>query len=213
MLKGLKIPPTLKELELQQNNSNSFQELAPIDILSLTPAERNRFFSQISTQNGRVPESLQKSVENWNNLLNPKENEKSSSKNNFNNILPRSHLIDTFFSHQLPGIQDSILTDIRRLIKIQNQILRSADHGIKQTKLAIYHLDQLIPENKLLSIYNTDFKSIEALNNLLEDEEQIKPIQMPSKLNAPSIALILESTDGITADVSNGLLIQNQILE
>jgi len=198
----IKIPPSLLESDEKQKEVN-FYDPSPFDVMSLTPAERNRYFCQVSSLSGEVPESIQKLAEGWVTQLSQKDVDRFSNMIIPQKAIPRSKLMDGFFSHQLPGIKDSIISDVRRLVKIQDQIKRASELGIKQIRAAVNNYEQLHPEYKAPMNNPGDFATSDSVGNLLEEIEQVKAPVFSSRNAQPSIATILESTDGLTADYSN----------
>ncbi|EAY17981.1 hypothetical protein TVAG_113250 [Trichomonas vaginalis G3] len=203
-----KLPCSLKEVEEQQQYQTELFDLNSINIESLNPAERNRLFTQLSATNGEVPAEIRRITDGWIATVANKDPERYQPKTGRQIVpshLPRSQLIDTFFSHQIPGIQDSILTDVRRLVRLQCQIKQTAEHGSRQIKLAMHHLNQIAPEAKLISQISTvEYNPFESIGKMIEEDEPLKKINCITRLAQTSVSVLLENTDGITADYTNG---------
>ena len=204
----LNLPSSLKDVNHNPPVVHQICDLTTIDITTLSPSERNRLFTQYSGTDGRVTPDLRGVADSWSNYVvsqnqsrfkpaGPEEIKKES--------LPRSHLIDSFFSHQLPGVEDSILTDVRYLVKLQSRIQRTADHASRQIKLAMHHMQQIASDPKSLQNFIKENENpIDSIQKMVDEDEPFKPIHCNPKALQSTVSVILENTENITADFTNG---------
>ena len=208
MFFDLDLPQSLEKNEHRPSFLEPLGNLSHIKIHKLSPSQRNRIFMQYSSIDGQMTPNLEAYQKPWTDTTvyrdrfryhpdRPVEIEKDR--------LPRSRMVDTFFSHQLPGMEDSALTDARKLIKLQTQIQKTADAATKQYKLALFRMSQLVPEQHIVQkIMEEDPLFFEPVLGMLEEEESFKIPHCNNKLISTTISAILEHTDNVTADFTNG---------
>ena len=206
---NLTIPPALKDVEHKCNDDiTEMCDLGRIDITQLSPSERNRLLIQYSSLDGGVTPNLTTRADNWSKSIVSEDKDRYKPNGSFEikpNSVPRSRLIDTFFSHQLPGLKDSILTDVRKLVKLQDEIETTARNTTKQYKLAMFRLQQSNPDKKILERLSTiSDNPLDSIQKMLEEEELLKVPHVNPRLMQTTVSAILENTDGITADYTNG---------
>ena len=204
----ISLPLSLKEVEHNPPVVPQICDLTTIDITKLTPSERNRLFTQYSGTDGRVTPDLRTVSDSWSNYVasqNQSRYKPAGPEEIKKECLPRSHLIDSFFSHQLPGVEDSILTDVRYLVKLQSRIQRTADQASRQIKLAMHHLQQIAPDPKSLQNFLKENENpVDSIQKLVDEDEPFKPFHCNPKVLQSTVSVILENTENITADFTNG---------
>lgn len=191
-----------KEVLTEFNISN-------LNIEDMDNCERNRLFTLYSNTQGNHPKEIANFIEDWKIRANGREKGDNTDQKTDGNDLPRSKLVDAFFSHRLPGVKDTILDDIRKITKLHMRLERFAKLGIEQTNVGLHRLNSILPE---LCVFNEEskIKYSEQVGAKYGTDDAFKPIQPLSKNASATISLLLENLSGITADYTSGLRIENK---
>lgn len=219
--------PKLKSLEEVRKeylrNRDPVNFLIPENINNLEPSELNRLYTMISASDGSINQRYLRDLQAHINSLPPKpslrvhyNNEQLRLKlqevaianpaptqvpsNIDRNKLPRSRLIDQFYSHELPGIQNQSLGQVRKLIEHQKQLRDSAKNCCELLKLATKKLSESFPEvsHSVLGVHH------QSNNSYQEDEQNTtnsKVPKCPLRFMESSIATVLEHTEHISIDL------------
>lgn len=209
--------PELKTLQ-QVRDEYTKRERLPIPIpeylKTFEPSELNRLFTMISLSDGSVNHQYFRELQSYMNSFPPRphlrmqnisttirETLPPSLNSSNKNRLPRSRLIDQFYSHQLPGIEDESLKRIRELIKKQQILRDSAINGEELLKLSSKKLMDAFPDvsplgTGLLPTSHTLYQDDES-----NKESTSKVPKCPLRYMESSIAVVLEHTEHLSIDI------------
>ena len=201
---SIRLPQSLNDIKNETDTAKQTPDLIKIKINNLTASQRNRIITQYSAIDGSVSPDLQGVAASWTDDMKNSGIKNISSEIDNRYKMIRSRLVDQFFSHQLPGIQDSVITDVRKIVKLQSQIQSAAYNASRQIKLAIHKCNQLYPQPKANPKFlQIETNSLDNIQKMIEEDEPIKPPHCNSRISHSSVACILENTDNITADFSS----------
>ena len=181
----------------------------------LEPSELNRLYTLISNNDGSVNQKyfreLQAHIESLPSRP-PKRMHDITLEQPVpdKKVLPRSRLIDQFYTHSLPGIESESLNGVRSFIKNQRNLCDSANNGTELLKLAIRKLVNSfhdIPSNGLGVPIPT--------HNAYQDDDQNKDapsviLKCPARFMEKSIAIVLEHTEHLTIDIQKNSFEERQ---
>lgn len=209
--------------------SDPINFLIPENVNNLDPSELNRLYSMISACDGSINQRYLRDLQAHINSLPARpalrvhyNNEQLRQKlqelnpppvqvpsNVEKNKLPRSRLIDQFYSHQLPGIQSQSLSLVRELIDQQKQLRESAKNCSELLKMATKKLSEAFPEvpHAGLGI------NVPSHNSFQEEEQNNANSKMPKcplRFMESSIAIVLEHTEHISIDIKRQDFDDNQ---
>ncbi|KAH0789225.1 hypothetical protein GPJ56_006895 [Histomonas meleagridis] len=113
------------------------------------------------------------------------------------NRVPRSRLIDQFYSHQLPGINEDATIAMRRFAEKQKVLEKSA---INCTELINSALDKLsYAFHGIHTDVNVDSQNTQA--QIFAENKQDNTIKCPSKYMESSVAVVLEFMENISMNI------------
>ncbi|OHT16277.1 hypothetical protein TRFO_13282 [Tritrichomonas foetus] len=199
----------VREEYLRHNEPISYP--IPTDINSLEPSELNRLYTMVSTSDGTIHNKYLRDLQSHLDSLPPRPQRRMKSiiEPNINlnsnssdkNKLPRSRLIDQFYSHQLPGIEHTSIDNIRKLIQNQKNLRDSAINGTELLKIATKKLVEAFPD---ISHHGIGLSS--SSQHSYQDDDQNRDSvtripKCPQKYMESSIAIVLEHTEHITLDI------------
>lgn len=222
--------PKLKSLEevrkeyLQHSDTVNYP--IPENLNSLGPSELNRLYTMISDSDGTINQRYLRDLQAHINSLPPRPafrvhyNNKQLKKkqqelqqqqqhnppptqipsNIERNKLPRSRLIDQFYSHQLPGIQSPSLEKVRQLIEHQKQLRDSAKNCGELLDLTTRKLSESYPEISH-SVLGVRIPSKIAFQEDEQNGTNSKIPKCPLRFMESSIAIVLEHTEHISIDL------------
>jgi hypothetical protein len=170
-----------------------------LDPLGLEPSEVNRLFTRISTRMGEISRDDAHDLQPLLDGLPARQPPRigPTPEPPADPIVPRSRLIDQFYSHQLAGVERSVFSDIRGLIATQQALQRQAKNGAELLNYAMRNLVDAFPEVPVTGI------GIGAHHG--GDEwgrgNGMKAPQCPPRFMESSIAIVLEHTEHLTMNI------------
>lgn len=217
---------TLEEVQKEYSrNIDPINFLIPENINNLEPSELNRLYTMISAADGTLinqrylrdlqahinslparpslrshynNEQLEKKIREQYTDQQAKPPSTAIPNNDDKNKLPRSRLINQFYSHQLPGINSKSLFQVRKLIEHQKQLRDSAKNTTELLKIATKKLIKAFPDVSYSSL------GIDVEDAIQEDEQNntnSKIPKCPLRFMESSIAIVLEQTENISIDL------------
>jgi hypothetical protein len=162
---------------------------------ALEPSEANRLFTLISDRSGRISRhhagQLQQYFESTGSPPPPRI---GTAPETTERTVPRSRLIDQFYSHQLEGIRHSAFSDMRRLIDRQIALQQAARNGTELLSFAMRNLTEAFPE-----VVHANFSHHGAASD--ESSRTVKLPPCPTRYMEASIAMVLEHIEHITLNL------------
>jgi hypothetical protein len=199
--------PTLADSHARLLQSSCYQRSDPlahstlqVEKTTLKAPEWNRFYSLYSTQTGAIPRDESKSHHLNLEALPPRPPSRMDSSEEpptDPSTVPRSRLVDQFYSHELPGASQSAMSGVRGFIRRQRQLAgevhASADlmrHAMKQLMIAYPNVSR-------------QGLCREFTQSAAEGQPQLvfEGIKCPTRYMESSIAVVLEHTERLTMNI------------
>ena len=191
---------TLREVQEEFQKDNTEKFCASIGLMSLEPSELNRVFMMYSNSSGVIrKEYIRKFRAHLDKHPDRAQRRMRSpvDQSDEKNRVSRSRLVDQFYSHQLPGIDDDASSAMRSFVEKQKMLEKSA---INCTELINSALDKLAYAfHGVHKDGNTEVQNAQA--QVFAENKQDNAIKCPTKYMESSVAVILEFMENISMNI------------
>jgi hypothetical protein len=189
---------TLSEVRAKFRGQPARRRIASLlDPLGLEPSEVNRLLTRISTRRGEISCDDANDLEPLLDGLPPRQPPRvGAAPEPPDPVVPRSRLIDQFYSHQLAGVERGVFSDIRRLIAAQHALQRQAKNGAELLNYAMRNLFDALLDAPVAGGSGGHHAGDESTRG-----NGGKGPQCPPRFMGSSIAIVLEHTEHITMNI------------
>lgn len=173
-----------------------------VNIANLDQSELNRFYILISRSDGKIRSEYIKELQQHLASLPPPPQHRIRLPEDIGlekTYCPRSHLLDQYFSHQIPGINDPTRQSLQELILMQKRLCEAARNGALLLNLSTRKLIEAFPDVPRGITLGTQVQSFDDIPR----DYSSKLIKCPARFMESSVSIVLEHTDNIAMDLSN----------
>lgn len=174
-----------------------------VNMASLDQSELNRLYILISKSDGKIRSEYLKDMQQHLASLPPHPQHRIRLPEDVGvekTICPRSHLLDQYFSHQIPGIDNPTKQNLQELILMQKRLCDAAQNGALLLNLSTRKLIEAFPDVPRTGL--SLGPHVQSFDDILKDYSSKLP-KCPTRFMESSVAIVMEHTDNIAMDLSN----------